>query len=370
MNKILYFDNNATTPVDPRVIAAIVEELKAAPHNPSSIHSLGQEAKKILSEARKIVADFLKVKPSEILFTSSGTEAMNLLIRGALPKSPTHIIGSLIDHACVYQTLLELEKQGNAVTFLGHPTIQSIQESLRPETGLIVISAVNGETGCKTDLEGIAQFAKNKHIPLIVDGVALLGKESFTLPEGVMGMGFSAHKFHGPQGVGFAFFRSSLKLTPLFFGGNQERKLRSGTENLPGIVGLAQALTLLGNEVYTRLKSLRDLFETKLKTLLPEIEINGIKERVSNTSNVYFPDVDNESLIIALDLRNMAVSSTSACSAGALEPSRALMGMGYSKNRARSSVRFSFSRMNTEDEIERGAQIIADCVTHLRAVQG
>ena len=365
MHKIIYFDNNATTPIDPEVLDAMTQELVAPPHNPSSIHSLGQEAKKVLTSARKTIADFLKVKPSEVLFTSSGTEAMNLLIRGILADPKVHIIGSSTDHACVYHALLELQKRGSEVTFLGIPTLSNIKKALRNDTRLIVLSAVNAETGYKLDLEGIAKVAKAAHIPLIIDGIALLGKEPLTIPEGVVGMGFSAHKFHGPQGVGFAFVRSSLKLSPILYGGGQERKLRSGTENLPGIVGLAKAISLLNNEIYTRLKTLRDLFETKLKKLLPDIEINTAGERTSNTSNIYFPNVDNESLIIALDMENIAASSTSACASGALEPSRALMAMGLSKERSRCSVRFSFSRMNTEEEIQKATEVIAKCVAKL-----
>ena len=363
----LYFDNNATTPVDPQVIEAIAQELAAPPHNPSSIHSLGQEAKKILAEARKSVADFLGVRSSEILFTSSGTEAMTLLIRGLVDDPGLHIIGSEIDHPCLYGTLLELRKSGAEVTFLKLATPETLQKALRPESKLIVLSAANAETGHKIDLKGIASVAKAAKVPLIIDGVALLGKEAITIPEGVVGMGFSAHKFHGPQGVGFAYVRSGLQLTPLFVGGGQERKLRSGTENLPAIVGMAGALSLLNDEVYSRVKALRDLFEVQLKKLLPEIEINGGEERIGNTSNIYFPHVDNESLIIALDMAKVAASSTSACSSGALEPSRALMAMGLSKERASCSVRFSFSRMNSEEEIKRGAEIIAACARKLKS---
>jgi cysteine desulfurase len=367
MGKIIYFDNNATTPLDPKVLEAMTQELVAAPHNPSSIHSLGQEAKKVLTKARKTIADFLKVKPSEVLFTSSGTEAMNLLIHGILDNPKVHIIGSKTDHACVYHALLELQKRGSEITFLGLPTLSEIKKALRPDTRLIVLSAVNAETGYKLDLESIAKVAKTAHIPLIIDGVALLGKEPFTIPEGVVGMGFSAHKFHGPQGVGFAFVRSGTKLSPIFYGGGQERRLRSGTENLPGIVGLAKAISLLNDESYTRLKALRDVFEAQLKKMLPDIEINSAGERTSNTSNIYFPHVDNESLIIALDMENIAASSTSACASGALEPSRALIAMGFSKEHAKCSVRFSFSRMNTEEEIQKGVEVITKCVEQLQA---
>lgn len=366
MSKIIYLDNNATTPLDPLVFDAMTQEMRSSPHNPSSIHRFGQEGKKVLSTARQKVADFLGVKGSEILFTSSGTEAMNLLIFGALQKG-SHIIGSQADHACVYASLLQAEAE---VTFLGFPSPHEVEEAIRPDTSLIVLSAVNGETGSRLDLEGVAHVAKRAGIPFIVDGVALLGKDPVSIPEGVMGMGFSAHKFHGPQGVGFAFIRSGFSIKTLLHGGGQERKLRSGTENLPGIVGMAEAISLLTPEFYLKIKGLRDLFEKELKTLLPKIEINQPHERVSNVSNIYFPGVDNESLLIALDMNGVAASSTSACSAGALEPSRSLIAMGLSEERAQCSIRFSFSRMNTEKEILEGAQIIAQVAGHLSEEMG
>lgn len=366
MNKIIYLDNNATTPLDSLVYEAMAEEMRSPPHNPSSIHRLGQEGKKVLSTARQTIADFLGVKGSEILFTSSGTEAMNLLIYGAVQKG-SHIIGSQTDHACVYASLLQSDAE---VTFLGFPSPSEVKEAIRPSTSLIVLSAVNGETGSKLDLEGVADVAKRARIPLIIDGVALLGKAPVSIPEGVMGMGFSAHKFHGPQGVGFAFVRSGFPIKAFIHGGGQERKLRSGTENLPGIVGMAQAISLLKPEVYLKLKALRDLFEKELKTLLPKIEINQPHERVSNVSNIYFPGVDNESLLIALDMKGIAASSTSACSGGALEPSRSLIAMGLSQERAKCSIRFSFSRMNTEEEILQGAQTIAQVAGHLAEEMG
>ena len=368
MKKRIYLDNNATTSVDPLVVDAVTRELSGPPHNPSSIHSFGQEAKKILSQARKTIADFLDVKSSEILFTSSGTESMNLLIRGAVIDPQAHIIGSSVDHACVYNALQELQKKGANITFLGDPSPLKIKQAIRPTTRLIVLSTVNSETGSKIDIEQIASIAQAAKIPLVLDGVACIGKEPIKIPYGVSGMGFSAHKFHGPKGVGFIFVRSGFPLSPIIIGGNQERKLRSGTENLPGIVGMATAITLLNDSVYIQLKTLRDLFECKLKKALPSIEINGPLPRVSNTSNIYFPGVDGESLLIGLDMENIATSYASACSSGALEPSRVLLEMGMSKERVSSSLRFSFSRMNTEEEVHEAVEVIAVLVKKIRAI--
>jgi len=352
--------------MDPQVCRIMTEEFMASPHNPSSIHSLGQEAQKILFQSRKVIADFFAVQPLEIRFTSSGTEAMNLLIRGVFDNPKAHIVGSKIDHPCIYHTLLALQKGGAKITFIGLPTATNVKKALRSDTRLIALSAVNGETGYKIDIAEVATIAALSHIPLIIDGVALLGKEPITIPEGVSGMGFSAHKFHGPQGVGFAFVRSGVVLSPIIYGGGQEYALRSGTENLPGIIGLAKAISLLDDTVYGKIKMLRNLFEMKLKQLLPDIQVNNLGERVSNISNIYFPKVDKHSLVISLDVKNLIASTTSACSSTSLEPSRVLMAMGFSKQRARCSARFSFSRMNTQEEICDGVEVIAQCVRKLR----
>lgn len=372
MNEKIYLDNNATTSLDPTVLDSMIEELAAPPHNPSSIHSFGQEARKTLADCRSSIAKFLNVTSSEIFFTSGGTEGMNLLIRGALPDPASPIITSPIDHPCVYNTLEDLKEKGANVSYLpidsyGAPKAKDLQKFLQPDTKLIVLSAANGETGIKLDIEGIAAVAKKANVPLILDGVALLGKEPFSIPEGVSGMAFSAHKFHGPQGVGFVFARSGFKLSPLITGGNQEKNLRSGTENLPGIVGMTQALSILDeDEAYAHMKSLREQFEARLTEKIPDLEINGEGPRLPNTSNIYFPGVDAESLLISLDMENIAASYASACASGALEPSRALLNMGLSKERASSSLRFSFSRMNTPEEVQRASEIIIALVARLQ----
>ncbi len=365
MKERIYLDNNATTPLDRAVLDAMIQELSAPPRNPSSFHSFGQEGKKILADARATIANFLDVKTSEILFTSGGTEGINLLIRGLISDPTSHIITSPIDHAAVYNTLDELRAKGAAITYLpidtyGAPKPSDLQKGLRPNTKLIVLTAANNETGVKLDLEKFTAIAKTANVPLIIDGVSLLGKEPFTIPKGVSAMAFSAHKLHGPKGVGFAFVRSNLKLSPLFTGGGQEKKLRSGTENLPGIVGMARALSILDeNAAYSHMKHLRDTFESTLMQLIPDLEINGKGPRLPNTSNLFFPGVDGESLLIALDMHHIAASHASACASGALEPSRILLNMGYSKERARSSLRFSFSRMNTLDEVRKATEVIA-----------
>ena len=254
---------------------------------------------------------------------------------------------------------------------LGTPTPASLERALKNNTQLIVLSCANSETGVKLDLEGIAEVAGRFNIPLILDGVALLGKERFSIPPGVTGIGFSGHKIHGPKGVGFVFVRSGFTLTPLFSGGGQENKLRGGTENLSGILGLARALSILeeeGERGRQKMEKLRDRLEAGLKEKIPSLTVNGTGPRVVNTSNLCFPNVNGESLLIALDQEKIALSHGSACSSGALEPSRVLLNMGLSKKHAASSLRLSLSRMNTEEEIERAIKIIAARAKQLAAL--
>ncbi|MBF5058631.1 cysteine desulfurase family protein [Candidatus Neptunochlamydia vexilliferae] len=362
MKKRIYLDNNATTPLDPTVLDAMIAELAALPHNPSSFHSFGQEGKKVLSQSRSTIANCLGVKSSEILFTSGGTEGLNLLIRGLDTR---HIVTTAIEHAAIHHTVESLSAQ---VTTLPVDTHGAPYPTTLPAGAtLLILSAVNSETGVKIDLETWASLAKRAGIPFIVDSVALLGKEPFTIPDGVTGMAFSAHKFHGPKGVGFIYLRTGTPLTPLITGGGQEKNLRGGTENLPAIVGVTRAIELLTEEnPFPYLQSLRKLFESELLREIPDLEINGDGPRIANTSNLYFPGVEGESLLIALDMEGIAASHASACASGALEPSRILLGMGYSKERAASSLRFSFSRMNTPEEIKKATETVASLVKRLR----
>ncbi len=368
MTKRIYLDNNATTGVDPRVLEAMLPELSLTPANPSSVHFFGQKAKQRLQNAREQIAAFLKVKPQEIIFTSSGTETMNLLLKGLFSDGFTgHAITSNVEHSCVYNTLLEASKKGLDVSFLhaglfGAVQPEQIQEAIRSDTRFITLPAVNGETGVKHDVDAIAQIALDTGIPLIIDGVAWLGKELFTIHPGISGIGFSAHKIHGPKGVGFAFVRPTLKLHPQITGGGQEYGLRAGTENLSGIVGLAKAVELLETELptaTTRMAMLRDRFENRLLNEDFPIIVNGDGPRICNTSNLSFPKELGEDLLIALDMAGIAASHGSACSTGSLEPSRILTQMGIPFEMAKTAIRFSLSRYTTEEEIDQTVEIIA-----------
>jgi cysteine desulfurase len=372
----IYLDNNATTALDPIVLEAIAKDLSSPPSNPSSLHTYGQEAKRKLLGARESIATYLKAKTKEILFTSSGTESMNFLIRGLItPTAKPHIITSNVEHSCIEATLQDLEKKGCEISYLPAGlscfiTEEAIEKAIRPNTQLLVFSAVNSETGVKQDLTALSNLALKHKIPLVIDGVALLGKESFSIPPGVTGMGFSAHKLHGPKGVGFVFLRSLSKISPLITGGGQEYNLRSGTENLTGILGLAKAISLLKEKLpkaTEQMQSLKDSFEKSLLTALPFIQINGTSSRICNVSNIAFPGVDAETLLIQLDLQGIAASHGSACSSGALEPSRVLTQMGLSPSLTKSSVRFSLSRDTTQEELDQTVELLILLVEKLRS---
>jgi len=369
--KRIYLDNNATTSLDPRVLEAMLPHLSSTPSNPSSYHYFGQGAKRHLQNARESIAAFMRVKPHEVIFTSGGTEAMNILLRGFFPNEVSgHVITSNVEHACVYSTLAEFQKKGLQVSFLpagllGAVPPEEIKKAIRSDTRFITLIAVNNETGVKHDLDPIAQIAQEAGIPLIVDGVAWLGKELFTLHPGISGVGFSGHKFHAPKGIGFTVIRSSMKLHPLFIGGQQEYSLRPGTENLPGIVGLAKAIELLGTELPAateRMALLRDLLEAGLMQQAAPVVVNGIGKRICNVCNLSFPDDSGEDLLIALDMAGIAVSHGSACSSGALEPSRILVNMGLPPQIARSAIRFSLSRNTTREEIDQTIETVAQIV--------
>jgi cysteine desulfurase len=372
MNRI-YLDNNATTGMDPRVVKAMVDDLSSIPANPSSIHSFGREAKQRLHQARSTIADSLNIKPNEIIFTSGGTESLNMLLYGLALKRGDHLITTDVEHSAIFNSIKRIETQGVSVSYLpvgpwGAATPHSVEAAITPNTRLIVLTAANNETGVKTEIAQIALLAKRYAIPFIVDGVALLGKEPLELVEGISGMGFSGHKIHGPKGVGFAFVRSTLKLHPLLVGGEQEYGRRPGSENLTGILGLATAVALLDEELKEgvgRMRRLRDYLEKGLKERVPALRINGQGPRISNTSNLTFPGIDGESLLIALDLAGVAASHGSACTSGALEPSRVLLNMGLSPTEARSSLRFSLSRWTTQEEIDKAIQITSSIVAKL-----
>lgn len=366
----IYLDSNATGLLDPHVIQALKEALDTSLANPSSLHAFGQLAKGRMSEARRILAAYLRVTQAQVIFTSGGTEGAHLLIRGFLRgKQNPHIISSNIEHPCVFETLEALKKEGADVTYLpaglnGCIDPGDLEQAITPKTQLICLMAVNNETGVKMDVERVCAIAQERKIPLVMDGVAWLGKESIHLPDGLSAIFFSGHKIHAPQGVGFIVLKSKAHFSPEMLGGGQEFGLRGGTQNLLGIIGLAKAITLLQegqDQFISHMRKMRDYFEQEMLKL-PGVSVNGTGERVCNTTNLAFEGVDGESFLIALDQKGVMASLGSACSSGSIEPSRILLNMGVPMKKARASLRFSFSRLNTMEETKRAVSIIKSII--------
>jgi len=367
---MIYLDNNALTFIAPEVRQEIETVLSCALGNPSSSHRFGQLSRALLVTALQKIAGFLGIRPEELFFTSGATEALNMVIEGFSPKG--HVISSYLEHHAVLHSLQRLEKKGMPVTYLkgeqGFVDVEQIREVLRPETRLIVLMAVNNETGIKTDIAKIAAFAEARGIAFIVDGVSLLGREAFTIPRGVSAMCFSSHKIHGPSGVGLVFIRKGVKVDALIVGGPQQRGRRAGTENLPGIMGLAKAFELinLSPDAAVRMKRLRDRLEEGILAQIPDVIIHGKEqERICNVSNMAFLGIDGEMLLMRLDMKGVAVSLGAACATGGIEPSHVLLNMGVPLDIATSSLRFSLSRYTTEEEIEETIKIVCEEVSSL-----
>lgn len=356
---MIYLDYNATTPMDPRVREAM-DPLLGTPLNPSSSHRGGQEARGILIEATRRLAEMLGVSSDELVFTSGATEGLNSLIQGMPPKG--HWITSSVEHLALLVPIQRMEERGVEVSYLspeegrGTLTVSQVEAALRPETSLIALGAVNAETGVMTDLEAIGRLAKARGIPFVVDGAAWMGKAGVRIPEGVSAFCFCGHKIYGPQGVGCVVVRKGLKLAPLIVGGTQQRGRRGGTENVPGIVGLARAVELFSEEERARIARLRD----RLEAAFPDAVVHGMGEsRVCNTSNLSLPGGDGETLVMQLDLAGIAISQGSACASGVVEASRVLRNMGVPKEIARASVRISLGRWTTREEIDQFIQQVS-----------
>jgi len=367
-SKRIYLDNNAATALAPEVSNLIIDTLPNLQGNPSSIHKPGQIIRGLIAKARAEIASHLKVNSTEIIFTSGGTESVNTALRGLIyGKKTGHILTSVVEHPCVIETCKQLESEGHEVTYLpvglhGAVLPEAVRKALRPDTQLIALMAANNETGVETDVESISKIALERKIPFFVDAVSWLGKAKVKIPQGVSAMAFSGHKIHALQGIGLLYLRSGVKLHPLLVGGEQEYGRRAGTENVLGIISFAKAISLITSESIEEIRRLRDLFEKTLQEAIPGLLINGEGSRIANTSNLSFPGIDGESLLMHLDREGIAVSHGSACSSGSLEPSRILLGMDLPLERVNASIRFSLSRLTTQAEIEKACSVIINYV--------
>ncbi len=368
MSETIYLDHAATTPLDPRVLEAMLPYLSERFGNPSSIHRLGREARQALDEAREVVAGVLNASPQEIIFTSSGTEADNLALKGVaqalfLEGKGNHIITSAIEHHAVLHTCDDLERFGFQVTRLPvdgyglvHP--EALAEAIRPGTILVSIMYANNEVGTIEPIPELAEVAHRHGIYFHTDAVQAAGALSLDVETlGVDLLSLSAHKFYGPRGVGVLYVRRGVPLLPQMHGGGQERGRRSGTENVAGIVGLAIALRLAQEEreaYNAHCLRLRDRLIAGILERIPSARLNGHPtRRLPNNAHFCFEHVDGESILVGLDQQGICASGGSACTAGALEPSHVLIAMGVPPEVARGAVRFTVGRQNTPEQIER-----------------
>jgi cysteine desulfurase len=376
----IYLDYNATTPVDREVLDAMLPYFSRDFGNANSIHSAGQRGRSAVDSARESVAALIGAKPSEIVFTSGGTEADNLALfgivtRGAQPRR--HMITTAIEHHAVLNTAQALETQGVDVTYVaagrtGIVDPDDIREAIRPETALVSVMLANNEIGTIQPIEEIGRIATEHDICFHCDAVQAAGRLPLDVNRlGVDLLSISAHKIYGPKGVGALYVRTGTELEPIFHGGHHERDRRPGTENVPGIVGMGKAAELALRDLAAdtvRLAALRDKFEPALLAL-PGVRLNGhAQHRVPNTCNVSFEAAGGEALVIALDLQGIACSTGAACSSGAVEPSHVLTAIGLTPDQARSSLRFSLGRQTTAEEIDHAIAIIPTVVERLRAL--
>ncbi len=382
----IYLDANATTPLLPEVFEAMRPYWMEHYGNASSIHQHGQHARSAVEQSRAAIARLLRCLNSEIVFTSGGTESDNLALFGVLsPEStrgePAHLITTTIEHHAVLHAAEALEKTGVEVTFLpvtpkGLIEPAALKAAIRANTKLVSIMYANNETGVIQPIHELAAIAHEAGALFHTDAVQVTGKLPLDLSaEGPLKnvdlLTFSGHKMYAPKGIGVLFVRRNVRLAPMMHGGTHERQRRAGTENVACIVGLGKAAQLASEWLTTEgpaaLTALRDRFEQGILTQIEETGINGgAAPRVSNTSNLYFDHLEAEALVIALDLKGISVSGGSACQSGAAEPSHVLTAMGLSPARARASIRFSLSRLTTQEEIDEALKIIPTAVARLR----
>ena len=378
---MIYMDYNATTPIDERVLSAMLPYLKEEFGNPSSIYSLAQRARRAVEEAREKLAKLLNADPKEIIFTSGGTESDNFAIKGiayANQDKGKHIITSQIEHHAVLNTCKFLEKQGFHITYLpvdryGVVDLDALEKSITPQTILISIMFANNEVGTIQPIKKIGEIAKRHGVYFHTDAVQAVGKIPIDVKElGIDLLSLSAHKFYGPKGVGALYVRKGVKMSSFIQGGEQERGRRGGTENVAGIVGLGKAAEIAQEEMAEeekRVRALRDELERRLLERIPEVVLNGHPQnRLYNTLSICVKYVEGESMLLNLDREGICASSGSACTSGSLEPSHVLLAMGVPPEIAHGSLRFSLGKFNREEDVERVSEVLPSIVEELRKI--
>ena len=380
----VYFDHNATTPVDPSVIDLMTRVLQEEFGNASSIHHFGQRAKGILDDARTAVADLLKAEVSEVVFTSGGTESDNFAIRGAADALEVtgrrHLIASAIEHEAVLNTFKALSRRGWTTTLLpvgtsGIVDPEALEAAITDQTALVSVMHANNEIGTVQPVAELARIARAHGALFHTDAVQSVGKvpvDARTLGADLLSL--SAHKFNGPKGAGALWIKRGTRVAAILTGGKHERNRRAGTENVPAIAGLGAAAALASAKMTAeaaRLSALRDRLEHEILAAIPDTAVNGARDaRVPNTTNISFGGVEAESLLIALDLEGVAVSTGSACSSGTLEPSHVLRAMGFPVHRTQNSIRLSLGTGNTDEQVDYVVAKLPTIVEKLRALTG
>jgi len=380
MRKV-YLDHNATTPVHPQVLEAMLPYYKGKFGNPSSIHESGRVAKTALEEAREEVAKLFNCSPYEIYFTSGGTEADNLAIKGvafANKNKGKHIITSSVEHHAVLESCKYLKREGYEITPLpvdrfGLVNPEDLKKNIREGTILITIMHVNNETGTIEPLQELARIAEEKDVYFHTDAVQSAGKIPIDVEKLPIDLAsISGHKIYGPKGVGAIYIRKGTRISPLSHGGHHERSRRAGTENIPGIVGLGEAVKIALKDMDKHNKHLKNLTETffkKLRETVKDVQLNGHPEkRIASTLNISFKGIEGESIILSLDMKGVSVASGSACTSGSLEPSHVLSAMDIEPAVAQSSIRFGFGRENTTEDVDYVISVLPQIIQRLRSM--
>lgn len=376
--RFLYLDNNATTQVDPAVVEAMLPWLREGYGNPSSAYRLGRQAHDAIEEARARVAGLLGCAPSEILFTSCGSESINTAIQSALALDPdrSHLITTAVEHSATMKLGEHLARKGHEVTWLpvdrlGHLDLGRLEKAIGPETGLVSLLWANNETGVYFPVEAVAELCRAKGVLFHCDAVQAVGKIPIDLHRTRIDfLSVSGHKLHCPKGVGVLYVSKRVRFTP-WLRGSQENARRGGTQNVASIVALGKAAEIAAQnlaEEQTRVRALRDRFEAGILATVPGVEVNGDREnRLPNTTSLAFDGIEAEGALILLDERGVCCSAGSACTSGSVHPSHVLKAMGFSTARARASLRFSFGRFNTEADVDAALEIVPAVVAKLRA---
>lgn len=377
---MIYMDNNATTPIDPKVCEKMSQFLKEYFGNPSSLYPIGRKVKEIITEAREIIAKSLGAKRTEIIFTGSGTEADNFSIRGVLDACPekNEFITSAIEHPAVIETAIYLEKKGMKVIYVpvdqyGIIDLDFLKDSITPQTALISIMHANNELGTIQPVEAVVKIAKEKEVLVHTDAVQSFGKINVNVDKlGVDLLSISAHKLYGPKGIGALYIRKGTNILPLIYGGHQERQIRAGTENTAGIVGFGEAVRILlerGERDKKRIEKLADRLKKGIEEKIPKLKFNGHeKNRIKGTLNISFLGLEAEAMLLALATKEIYVSTGSACSEGSEEASHVLSAIGLKPDVARSSIRMSLGRFNLEEDIDIVLCELPEMVEKLREI--